>query len=263
VISEILGFNSESEVQQGQWSRAWLAAEQVRQAAAAARAAGIDWANADLNHKALQAEHPERTAPRPRQWLIAAIFLGLDAVACYFAAEALDGGPAVTLAWAGLFLALLGAGEVTLDLSSDDNPVLWRWTAATLGAFITLLGCLRFGFLATTITAGGVAPAMIGASLFTLATASFVVIGYRALRSAETGLAWKTRRQVRACARALRRARREVERLRAIRDRIARAYLSRIRVRLIRVCTAEQLPAMERAVLAHLIGEDPAGKDRP
>lgn len=263
MINEILGFNDESEVQEGQWSRAWLAAEQVRQAAAAARHAGINWANADLNHKALQAEHPERTAPRPRQWLIAAIFLGFDAVACYFAAEALNGSPAVTLAWAGLFLALLGAGEVMLDLSSDDHPILWRWTVGILATFIALLGTLRFWFLAATTANGGVLAAIIGASLFTLATASFIVIGYRALRIAETGHAWKSRRRVRACAKALNHARREVERLRARRDRIARAYLSRIRVRLIRICTAEQLPDMERAVLAHLIGEDPASEERP
>ena len=36
-----------------------------------------------------QAEHPERRAPLSRQVAIAVAALGLDAIACYFAAQAL------------------------------------------------------------------------------------------------------------------------------------------------------------------------------
>jgi len=255
VMQEILACNSESEGQEDLWSRTRLAADQVRQAEADAREADSNWANADLNHKALQAEYPERPAPRPRQWLIAAGTLMLDGVACYFAAETLGGSPAETFAWAGLFLALLGAGELTLDLYRETHRVLWRWTAFILGAFIVLLGLLRFWFLATVGTYGLVTAA-IGASLFTLVTAGFVVIGYRALRVAETALTWMARRRAQACAKAAAQAHRRLSRLKALRDRLARAYLSRIRVRLIKTCTAAELPLMEHAVLAHLTGQE-------
>ena len=78
VIKEVVAFNGESNAHEDQWSRAWLAAEHVRSAETAARRAGTSWANADFHHKAVQAENPERTAPRPRQWLFAAGALSLD-----------------------------------------------------------------------------------------------------------------------------------------------------------------------------------------
>lgn len=255
VMPEIRGFNSENKAHEDLWSRTRQATDVVSHAEVDARNADAEWTDAELHHKALQAEFPERWAPRPRQWLIAGGSLALDGVACYFAAEALGGSQPETLGWAGLFLALLGTGEVTLDYYRDSHRAVWRWIACLLGAFVALLGLLRFSFLATVGTEGLV-TALAGATLFTVATAGFVAIGYRALRAAETGQAWRARRRTRACASAAAAAHRRVDRLIARRDRLARAYLSRIRMRLIRTCTASQLPLIEQAVWAHLVGRE-------
>lgn len=255
VTHEIQAFNDKSKEHEDLWSRARHAADQVRQAEVDARDADRLSANAELGHKALLAEYPDRTAPRLRQWLIATGILALDGVACYFAAETLNGSPVETLAWAGLFLAVLGAGEVALDLWRDAHSVLWRWTAFLLGAFIALLCVLRFWFLAT-IGTGGLASAAAGAGLFSLLTAGFVILGYKALRAAETREAWAARRRARDRARSATAAWRRCHWLKAKRNRLAHAYLSRFRTRLISVYDVDQLPAVEQSVFAHLIGED-------
>jgi hypothetical protein len=255
LMREIDSCNDASEAHEDLYSRTRLSADQLMEAEDEARRADSNCANADLNHKALQAEFPERTAPKLRQWLIAVGFLALDAVACYFAAQALGGSQDETVAWAGLFLALLGAGEIALDLYRDGHQILWRWTAFVLGAFIALLGVLRFWFLVTVGTEGLI-TALAGSILFTLATAGFVVIGYRALRVAETGQARGAKRKVRLRAAEAAAAHRKVVRLKAQRDRLARAYLKMIRIRLIKNCSASQLPLMEHAIWAHLTGED-------
>lgn len=242
VMAEIISFNSENDAHEDLWSRTRQATDQVGRAELAARQADTKWANADLSHKSLAAEYPERSASRPRQWIIAAGALALDAVACYFAAEPLGGSPAQTLLWALLFLALLGAGEFTLDLYRDTHPVLWRWTAAALGVFVGLLGVLRFWFLAA-VGSEGLVTAVAGAFLFTMATAGFVVIGYRALRAAETSQAWRARRQVRTCRKTAEAAHRRVERLKLRCDRLAGAYLGRIRTRLIKNCSGRPAAA--------------------
>jgi hypothetical protein len=255
VRAEIVIFNDESPGHEDLWTRTRQRADQVRQAEAEAREADRAAAAADGDHKAIQAEDPDRTAPRVRQWFLAAGALVLDGVACYFAAEALGGSQFETLAWAALFLALLGAAEVTLDLWRESHPVLWRWTVAMLGVFIGLLCVLRFWFLAT-VGVDGLVSAAAGAGLFTMLTAVFVIIGYRALRAAETGEAWRARRRTRALVKAAATAWQRVRWLRSRRDRLASAYLSRIRIHLIRTCTTGQLTSTEDAVRRHLIGED-------
>lgn len=255
VMTHVISFNSLSRAHENLWSRTRQATDMVNQAAAEARSADSDLEEADLAHGAAQAEHPDREAPRSRQWLFAGGALALDAVACYFAAEALGGSQPESLAWAGLFLALLAAAEIGLDHYRDSHRGLWRGIAFVLGGFIALLGLLRFSFLATVGTEGLVA-AVTGAGLFTLATAGFVVIGYRALRAAESGPAWRARRRARAYARAADAAHRRLGRQIARRDRLVCAYLSRIRTRLIQTCTAGQLPLTERAVRTHLLGEE-------
>ena len=255
VLRQINGFNAESRAHEDLWSRTMRMTDQVGQDENTARKADSASANADLDYRAIQAENPDRTGPRPRQWLVAGGTLALDGVACYFAAEALGGDPSETLAWAGLFLALLGAGEVTLDLHRNSHRMLWRLTACVLVAFITLLGMLRFWFLATVGTEGLV-TAGIGAILFTLSTGAFVVLGYRALRVAETHLAWRARRKARSSRGEAALAHRMVVRLAERRDALARAYLSLIRTRLVKSCPAGELPLMEQAIWAHLTGRE-------
>ncbi|HWF79312.1 MAG TPA: hypothetical protein VN695_01935 [Streptosporangiaceae bacterium] len=251
VMRQINDFNAEGRAHEDLWSRTRRMTDQVAQGTKAASDADSASANAELDHRATQAENPDRTAPRLRQWIVAGGTLALDGVACYFAAEALGGGQSETLVWAGLFLALLGAGEVTLDLYRDSHRVLWRWTACILVTFIMLLGVLRFWFLAT-VGVEGLVTAGVGATLFTLATGGFVVIGYRALRVAETHAGWRARRKARSSAGAAALAHRKLERLIDKRDALARAYLSLVRTRLVKSCQATELSLMERAIWTHL-----------
>lgn len=255
VMSSINDFNSEGRAHEDLWYRTRRMTDQLDHAEDAARKADSARANAELDHRAIQAENPDRTAHRLRQWMVAGGTLTLDGVACYFAAEALGGSPSETLAWAGLFLALLGVGEVVLDLCREQHRVLWRLTACTLATFITLLGVLRFWFIATVGTEGLV-TAGTGAILFTLATGGFVAIGYRALRVAETYAAWRARCAVRSASRAAALAHRKVEQLTQRRDALARAYLSLIRTRLVKSCQAGQIQLMEQAIWAHLTGKE-------
>ena len=48
--------------------------------------------------------------------------LGTDGVACYFAAQALNGSQDSTLIWTVLFLAMLAGGEIGLDFYRDYAP---------------------------------------------------------------------------------------------------------------------------------------------
>ncbi|HTT54424.1 MAG TPA: hypothetical protein VMH35_23780 [Streptosporangiaceae bacterium] len=209
---------------------------------------------AKVAYRAVQAEHPRRRAPLPRQVLFALVTVGLDGLACYFAAQALDGSQDATLVWAGLFLAVLAGGEVALDYYRDRNQRAWRALAGLLAVFITVLGILRFWYLAT-VGYGGLVPAVAGAALFTAATAGFVFLGYRALRAAESPRAWRARRWARAAARKAEAARALADRDAAERDRLIDAYLEQVRRLVLKTCPASQQLAMESAVRAHLLGK--------
>jgi len=253
VLAEICAFNADNEAHEDLWARTRQAADLVSHATDDAEKSDRARRAAELAYKTVQAEHPDRRAPRPRQWLMAAGALALDAVACVFAAEALGASMPETLIWAALFLAVLGSGELALDHYRETHRSAWRWIAGILSAFIVLLGVLRFSFLATVGSVGQLA-ALAGAALFTLATAGFVIAGYRALCVAETRQTWRARRAWRRSVAAAAAAQRVLDRHVARRDRLVSAYLSRIRSRLVRSCTARELSLAERAIMAHLTG---------
>ena len=251
----IRSFNASNKAHQDLWSRTRHATDVVDHAADDASRAEAAAAEAEVSHRAVQAEHPDRRAPRVRQLLLAGVTIALDGLACNFAAQALGDDERTTLVWTALFLAVLAGGEVALDWYRERHRrTQWRLLAGGLGAFVVMLGVLRYSFLTTVGTEGQVA-ALVGAALFTAATASFVVLGYRALRAAETVPAWKARRRKLACEREARAARERVSRRIAERDRLADAYLSAIRASLLQVCTSSQLLAMEQAVRTHLVGQ--------
>ena len=175
-------------------------------------------------------------------------------MACYFAAQALDGSQDTTLVWTVLFLAVLAAGEVGLDVYQDRRRRAWYLLAAFLGGFIFVLGVLRFLYLATVGTNDPVTAAA-GAGLFTAATAGFVFLGYRALRAAETPQAWRARRRARAAYRVAQAARESADREAVRRDQLIDAYLMQVRRVALRTCPAEQLLLVEAAARKHLTGE--------
>jgi hypothetical protein len=144
VMAEIRDFNAANEAHEDLWARTRQAADLVCQAIADGEKPQRARRAADMAYKTAQAEHPDRRAPRFRQWLIAALALALDAVACLFAAEALGGSMPETLVWAALFLAVLGSGELALDHYRETHRTVSRWIAGIVSAFIVLLGVLRF-----------------------------------------------------------------------------------------------------------------------
>ena len=249
----VRSFNASNSAHDSLWSRVFHANDAVRHSteeATLARAAGE---RAYVAHLAIQAEHPQRRAPRLRQLALAGVSVALDAVACYFAAQALGNAQLETVAWAVLLLAVLGSGEVALDYYKERRPRVWRLLVTGLAIFVAGLGVLRYSYLATVGTDQTLA-ALVAAVLFTAATAGFVMLGYRALRAAETAPTWKARRAALKAAREAAAADAHTARSVVERDRLADAYMSRIRAALLQNCTASQLPLMEAAVRAHLLG---------
>jgi hypothetical protein len=104
----------------------------------------------------------------------------------------------------------------------------------------------------------GAAAALVGATLFTTATAGFLVIGYRALRAAEKFPAWQARKWSRQADRVAAAASHRVARLLRERNRLVDAYIGRIRVGLLGKCSSGQLPQLETALREHLTGRDPS-----
>jgi hypothetical protein len=253
VAGPIRAFNAANKTHEELWARVHQAGDAVRRGRDEEQLARQTAGEEHDAHLAIQAEHPNRRAPLFRQIAIAAATVGLDAVACWFAAQALGNGQLETDLWAGLFLAILAGGEVALDYYSDRSRKAWRLLAGGLAAFVAGLGVLRYLFLNTVGTDGGVA-ALVGAALFTTATAGFMMIGYRALRAGETFAAAQARLRARSAERAARAAAARLARSSAERDRLVDAYLSRIRVFLLRDCTSSELPLLEAAVRAHLSG---------
>jgi hypothetical protein len=219
------------------------------EARAAAQAAGVAY-------QTIQAERPRRRSPLPRQAALAASTVAFDGVACYFAAQALNGGQDSTLIWTVLFLAVLAGGEIGLDFYRDRNLRAWRILAYITSAFVVLLGVLRFWFLAT-IGTDDLVAAFTGAVLFTVVTAGFLTVGYRTLRAAETPQTWRARRAAHAATQAARAARAAAKRDAAERDRLIDAYLRHVRKVVLRTCAVERQLAVEFAVREHLCGRCP------
>lgn len=250
VIREL---NESNETLEDQYLRVREAADRAAHGEEAAVQAAASARQARVAHQAIQAEQ-RRQAPLPRQVMLALLTIALDALACYFAAQALDASQDTTLVWTVLFLAVLAGGEVGLDVYQDRHRRAWWTLAVFLGAFILVLGVLRFLYLATVGT-GDPAAAIAGAGLFTAATAGFVFLGYRALRAAETPQAWRARRRARAAYRLAQAARESADREAMQRDRLVDAYLRQVRRVALRTCPAEQLLLMEAAVRSHLQGK--------
>lgn len=256
VAELIRSVNATNDAVEDQCLRARGAADAAIRSARAAEEAEAAEEAAGVAHQTIQAERPRRRSPLPRQVAFATWTIALDGVACYFAAEALDAGQDSTLAWTVLFLAVLATGEVALDFYRDRNLRAWQILAVTIAAFVALLGVLRFWFLAT-VGADGLVPAFTGAALFTVATAGFLALGYRALRAAETPQAWRARRAAHAAHRAARAARTAANRDARERDRLIDAYLSHVRKVVLKTCAVEQQLAVEDAVRKHLSGRCP------
>jgi hypothetical protein len=229
----------------------------------AAEQAAAEAERTEIAHRVIQAGHPRRHAPLPRQLTFALGTVVLDGLACYLAALALGGSLDDTLAWTGLFLGVLAGGEAALGFYGDRGGRAWRVLAVLIGFFVLLLGTLRLWFLATTGT-GGLVPAIAGACLLTAVTAGFLTAGYRALRVAETPAAWRARRQAGTAHHAARLARAAADRAEAERDHLIGAYLGHVRQLALKTCPAGRLLAVESAVRQNLLEEPPSGeKDEP
>ena len=249
--------NASNEAVEDLYLRIRQAADIAKRSEEATKLAAVTAETAKIAHQTIQAEHPQRRAPLPRQRLYALLTVMLDGVACFFAAQALDGSQDTTIVWAALFLAVLAAGEVALDFYRDRRQRAWRTVMVVLSAFVAALGILRFWFLAT-IGTSGLIPAALGAALFTAVTAAFLFVGYRALRMAGAPQAFRARRWARSAAQAAQTARANADRNSRDRERLIDAYLVQVRRRVLGLCTAEQQPFVEKAVRVHLLGEEQA-----
>jgi hypothetical protein len=259
VLDSVREFNASNQAHEDLWTRVHQTGDTVGRAVDERDVAQRYARKARDYHQTIQAEHPQRHAPLPRQAVIAAVFVGLDAVACEFAAQALGNDQDQTLLWTALFLAVLAAGEVALDHYSERSARAWRLLATGLAAFVAGLGVLRFIYLATVGTAGAL-TALVGAVLFTAATAAFVVIGYRALRAAEKIKAWQARWRARHAEREVAAASHRVAGLLREHNRLVDAYLSRIRVLLLGKFSSARLPQAEVLLREHLAGRDPSDR---
>jgi len=241
-----------------QFLRARQAAVLTARSEHAAEQATARAQTAEAAHRAIQAGQLHRRAPLPRQVLLALVTVVLDGLACYRAVRALGGSADATLAWTGLFLALLAGGQTALGFCRDRSGHAWRVLAVLTGVFVILLGTLRLWFLAATGT--GLVPAIAEAYLFMVAAAGFLVLGYRALRVAETPSAWRARRQASTARQAAWTARTAAGQDAAERDRLIDAYLGHVRPQALKTCPPGQRLAVESAVRKHLLGEGRLGE---
>jgi hypothetical protein len=251
--AHIRSLNHENDAHQELYDRARQTSDTADRAR---RDATLARTNAQVAREAYltsRAEDPSRHAPLMRQLAIASGTLCLDAVACYFAAEALGDDQIQTGLWAGLFLAALGTAEIALDRYAERSRKSWRLVATGLFLFVLGLAILRFVYFDIVGTGGPIAAA-VGACLFSAFTLGFVAAGYRALRAAETIQTWKAHHRNRQANKEADRRAATAARLAADRDRLADAYVARIRARLLLSCTDAELPAMEQAVRRHLVG---------
>ena len=251
--------NASDEAVEDQFLRARQAAGIAARSVRAAERAAAEAQTAEVAHRAIQAAQPRRRAPLPRQVTFALGTVVLDGLACYLAAQVLGGSLDATLIWTGLFLGVLAGGEAALGFYRDRGERAWRVLVMLTGFVVMLLGALRFWFLATAGT-GGLVPAITGACLFTVTTAGFLTVGYRALRSAETPSAWRARQQAGKVRHAARIARAEADRTAVERDRLIDAYLGHVRRLALKTCPAERQLAVESVVRQHLLGKLPLGE---
>jgi hypothetical protein len=255
--------NAAEEAVEDQCRRARQAAGIAARSEHAAYQAAARAREAEAAHLAIQAGHPHRHAPLPRQVTFALGTVVLNGLACYFAAQALGGSLDAALVWTGLFLAVLAGGEVALGFCSDRGERAWRVLAVLTGSFVILLGTVRLWFLAATRTSGLV-PAIAGACLLTVTTAGFLTVGYRVLQSAETLSAYRARGQAGTARQAARLARTAADRAAAERDRLIDAYLGHVRRLALKTSPPGRQLAVESAVRQYLRGELPLGeKDEP
>ena len=252
----IRNVNESNEAVEDQYLRSRQAADTAARSARAAEESEVAAQKLVVAHSTVQAEHPRRRAPLPRQAFFALVTIALDGVACYFAAQALNGSQDSTLVWTAMFLAVLAGGEVALDFYRDRNLRAWQVLTVLTGAFVILLGILRFWFLAT-IGTDGLVPAFAGAALFTAASAGFLCLGYRALRAAETPQAWRARREARTARRVAQAARAAADWHERERDRLIDAYLGHVRRLVLKTCQVEEQLTLESAVREHLCGRCP------
>ena len=251
VADLIRDLNASNEAVEDQCLRACQAAEIATRSA---RAAELSAAAADRTmaaYRIVQAEYPYRRAPLPRQAILALTTVALDGVACYFAAQTLDVSQSATWVWTGLFLAVLASGQVALDFYRDRNLRVWKALVTLTAILVTLLGILRFWFLAA-IGTEGLVPSISEAFLFTAVTAGFLYLGYRALRAAETPPTWRVRRAACKARRAARAARMTAERDARERDRRILAYLRYARRLVLKTYPVDVQVALESAVRSHL-----------
>ena len=258
VAGLIREFNASNERVEEQWLRARQAASTAARSTGMADLAEAAAQSAMAAHRAVQAERPHRRAPLARQVTFVLGTVTLDGVGCYFAAQALGGSLFGTLAWTGLFLAILAGGLVALDYYRDRRRRTWRALAALLGAFVAGLGVLRFSYLASTGTAGP-AQAAAGAWLFGAVTAGFLCLGYRALRAAESPPAWRARQRARTAFRAAQAARAAALSDAAERDHLIDAYLRQVWRLAPATCLDSRQLAAETAIRACLDPTDRAG----
>ncbi len=254
VTALIRQVNASNEAVEDLYLRTRQAADIAKRSNQAAEQGAVVADTAKVAHRIIQAEYPQRRAPLPRQRCYALLTVTLDGVACYFAAQALDGSQDTTIVWTALFLAVLAVGEIALDFYRDRHQRAWRTVASILATFVGALGALRFWFLAT-VGASGLIPAALGAALFTAVTAGFLLVGYRALRLAETPQAFRARLWARTAAQAAQAARADANRNAHDRERLIDAYLIQVRRRALELCAAEQ-QFVEKAVRRHLLGEE-------
>jgi hypothetical protein len=257
VTGSVRDFNASNRAHEDLWTRVHQAGDAVRRSVEHRNAVQIRARRARDFHLAVQAEYPHRTASLLRQVFIAAFTVGLDGVACWFAAQALGNDQTETFLWTVLFLAVLASGALALDHYSERPGPAWRLLVTGLVVFVAGLGILRFLYLAT-VGADGPVAALVGAGLFTLATAGFLVISYRALRAAEKFPAWQARKWSRQADREVAAASHRVARLLRERNRLVDAYVSRIRGGFLATCSSDQLPLLEAALREHLTGWDPS-----
>jgi hypothetical protein len=253
-VAAVRACNAQSEAHADLHARTRQASDTAARMADKATDAKVRGSRAAVIYRTSQAEHPERRAPLSRQVAIAVAALGLDAIACYFAAQALGSSRLQTTLWTALFLAALAAGEVALDRLADRNRKAWRGVAVALLLFVIGLAALRFEYFSVTDVDGPVA-ALVAASLFTAFTIGFLAVGYRALRAAQPLHTWQASRWARKAAREAEAAASEAARYADNRDRLLEAYLTRIRPLLMETCTAAELSALEQAIRMHLRGE--------